>query len=174
MEQVKELPEVEILRPQVEDWQEVKNLRLEALQKEPQAFGATYESALTITDENWQTRISNSLGENPKELLVVARENGEFVGMIAAYPKTETTWNIISVYVKEEYRGQKISSRLFQQILDLLESNIKPQNIELTVNVQQEAAIQLYLRNGFQIIDTLKNQKLGDGKLYDEYLMRKV
>jgi ribosomal protein S18 acetylase RimI-like enzyme len=45
--------------------------------------------------------------------------------------------------------------------------------IELMVNLTQLAAVRFYERHGFVIVETLKDQLLGDGKMYDEYLMRK-
>lgn len=166
--------EVETINPTRDDWEKVKNLRLEALKKDPQAFGSTYESELERTDEEWMEKLEKTLGENPSEILVIAKDGDIYVGMIGAFPKDAKTWNIKAVYVKPGYRGKGVSRKLVEEILRQIDEKKDVEATQLMVNAQQEAAVRLYQSYGFDIVETAKDQKLGDGNIYDEYVMRRV
>ncbi len=75
------------------------------------------------------------------------------------------------MYVTPAARGQGVSSLLMQTILETLKrSGVR--RVRLGVNVEQAAALGLYQRFGFKIIDS-ENQLLGDGIVNTEALMEK-
>lgn len=164
---------VQITTPTWDDWEGVKNLRLEALQNDPQAFGTNYQSQAILTDEEWKEKLEKILGENPRELLVIAKDRNTYAGMIGAYPKDKTVWNFKAVYVKSEYRGKGIGKMLVEKILRQIDEKEGVEATELMVNAEQEPAVRLYQSYGFEIIETLKDVMLGDGNRYDEYVMRR-
>lgn len=51
---------ITIVIPPVSRWQEYKQLRLESLRKESQAFGAKYTDAKIKSDEEWIERVKAS------------------------------------------------------------------------------------------------------------------
>lgn len=164
---------IQIIQPSLNDWEKVKNLRLEALQNDPQAFGSSYEIESVRTSKEWQEKVQPTLGESPEEILLFAESEGMSVGMLGAYLKDETTWFLKATYVKPEYRGTGVADLLMKKILLLIAQRKEGKKIELFVNAEQPPAVRFYERNGFVVVDTLKDQTLGDGKVYDEYLMRR-
>lgn len=174
MKSVKELKNtIRIINPSSDDWKKVKNLRLEALQNDPQAFGASYEEQSQRTDDEWKERTQRTIGESKEEILVVAEDGDVFVGMIGAFPKDSTKWIIKAMYVSPQYRGKGVSKKLVEEILKQLDADKRIGTLELSVNTRQEAAVKLYSEFGFDVVETLEKQKLGDGKEYDEFIMRR-
>lgn len=156
------------------DWQNYKNIRLEALQNDPQAFGGSYAEESQRIDKEWQDRLQKVIGENSKSLLVAAENGkGDLVGTIGAFEKLDGVWRINAVYVKPAYRGKGLSAKLLKQITDLISSRNNSKELELTVNIKQEAAVRLYQSSGFKIVGIEKGHVMGDGQSYDSYMMKK-
>lgn len=164
---------IQIIHPTLSDWEKVKDLRLEALQNDPQAFGSSFAIESQRTPEEWKEKLQYTVGENPLEILVVAEESDTYIGMLGAFLKDNETWYVKATYVKSDYRGRRVAGALMKELLLLISDRKEEKNIELFVNTSQPAAVQFYKKNGFEIVETLKDQILGDGKIYDEYLMRK-
>ena len=89
---------VAVIHLSPEEWRAYKELRLEALQTEPQAFGASYADSLRKPDSYWQMRLREAAVEQGSWLLF-AREQSRLIGMIGAWVNDDPqTANIISVY----------------------------------------------------------------------------
>lgn len=162
---------IQISNPTLDDWEGIKNLRLEALKTDPQAFGSSYEKELQQPDEQWKNGIEKTLGENPQELLLIAKDGDQYIGMIGAFPKNENTWNIKAVYVTPNYRSKGVSKKLVAEMLSRIDSMENIQEVILSVNVMGEAAIKLYKNFGFEVFDTIKGVTFGDGQTYDKHEM---
>lgn len=76
-------------------------------------------------------------------------ENNKLVGFIH-FTKLYETIDIVNVVVDENYRNNGIASSLINYIVDNFEDI---NNIMLEVNVNNVAAINLYLKNGFKEIN---------------------
>lgn len=164
---------MEICKLKPEEWQAYKKLRLEALQKVPMAFGASYEESAARPDDEWKGKL-----ENKKSYIFVARDGEDYIGMAAAFQeqggKIKHIGYVWGVYVRDSYRGQKIGKKLMQAVLDELKNNSEIKKVNLNVNVNQLAAIKLYESLGFQIAGTLhKELKIAD-EYFDEYAMEKI
>ena len=164
---------MKIFKLKSEDWQIYKNLRLEALQQAPMAFGNSYEESVTRTDDDWKTKL-----ESKNNYIFVAQNGAEYVGMAAAYQeqgaRIKHTGYVWGVYVRNTYRGQNIGKQLMQAVLAELKSNNEIEKINLNVNVNQIAAVKLYESLDFQIAGTLhKELKIGN-EYFDEYVMEKI
>jgi ribosomal protein S18 acetylase RimI-like enzyme len=150
------------------DWKLYKDIRLEALENVPQAFGQSYTDAANQPDSHWQDILSQ---EN--RFFVLTEENGIVVSVAGTKQITDDTWFVIAVYTRPAFRGKGIAKETIQEVLNELQKRgIK--KAELSVNVDQEAAIALYKGLGFSITRTAADQKMGDGSLHDEYVMEKV
>lgn len=155
------------------DWQIYKELRLEALKNDSEAFGSSYEESVSKTDEEWRKKL-----ENPKDHIFVARDGENYVGMAAAYKEQGKKMSHIAyvwgVYVRDAYRGQKIGKQLMRAVLAELRANSEIKKINLNVNTKQLPAVKMYESLGFQIAGTLhKEMKIND-EFFDEYLMEKI
>jgi ribosomal protein S18 acetylase RimI-like enzyme len=155
------------------DWQKYKKIRLEALKNDQRAFSSSYEQELKRTDEDWQGKIASSLPGNDKKIFIgVEKNENEFLAIGGAFAKDDPSeWNIFGIYVTPEYRGQGISKILFAGIITALKNLGGIKKLVLRVNAKQEAAIRLYKSFGFEIVETIKDQAMGDGNFYDEYEM---
>jgi ribosomal protein S18 acetylase RimI-like enzyme len=170
-------PAVEIINLAPDDWQAYRQLRLEALQESPLAFGSTYQEQLAKPDAYWQSRLQDA-ADGEKSWLRFARAGTRLVGLLGAFRgrhedhtvSDEAT--VIAVYVSPDWRGRGVSILLMQSILDALREN-GFRLAHLGVNGQQTAAVNLYLRFGFAITRTIINRAV-DGREYENYYMEKV
>jgi ribosomal protein S18 acetylase RimI-like enzyme len=162
--------QIVILPP--EKWQAFKQIRLESVVMEPQAFGSSYLNVAQRPDSHWQERlIEAQAGE--KSWLLFAQEGEQTIGMIGACcVDVNGAVEIISVYVKKEKRGHGVAAALLATILEELGKKAAIRKAELTVNAHQTAAVALYRHFGFRIVRE-KTGVLGDGNTYSGYLMEK-
>jgi ribosomal-protein-alanine N-acetyltransferase len=79
---------------------------------------------------------------------------------------------IVAVYTLPEFRGKNLSKELIERIINEAKKN-GATTVSLMVNLMQESAVKLYEKMGFKTIKIEKDQKMGDGKVYDEYYMEK-
>ena len=164
---------MEILKLNSKDWKIYKDLRLEALQKDSIAFGSSYEESIKKADAEWQEKV-----ENPRGHIFVAREGEEYIGMASAYEEQGEKVGHIAyvwgVYVRADYRGQKIGKRLMEAVIDELRKGGKVEKINLNVNTKQLTAVKMYESLGFKIAGTLhKEMKIG-GEYFDEHIMEMI
>jgi ribosomal protein S18 acetylase RimI-like enzyme len=159
-----------IIKPLPESrWQDCKALRLEALHKEPLAFGSSYEEEKNLTESDWRERIHNAL------FAQVANEPvGLVVLIIGSNPNEAHVANLFSFYVKPSFRGQGIGDQLLTKALEKLRAMDQMKKVRLAVNVEQRSAIRLYERFGFKKIDILNREIFHQGQYYDELIMELV
>lgn len=167
------MADFQIVKLAAEAWRQYKQIRLESLLREPQAFGSRYEDQILKPDSYWQGRLAEAQS-GEKSWLLFAREGDRLIGMIGAYRAEEAgVVEIISVYVNREKRGLGVGSLLMSAILDEV---IKPgvfQKAVLGVNKEQTTAVALYRRFGFQVVGE-KTGVEGDGLAHTGYVMEKL
>jgi ribosomal protein S18 acetylase RimI-like enzyme len=161
MLQIKKLP--------VERWEEFKELRLIALQKDPLAFGSSYEEEIKFQDELWKNRLKNTL---------FAVYDDKPVGMVVFLIDTKTKLShvaeIFGVYVREEYRDMKIGKQLIESLINLIRQNKSVIKIKLTVTDVQDSAIKLYSSFGFKVVGRHQKELKYEEKFYDGIIMEKM
>ena len=155
------------------EWRAYRALRLEALRDSPQAFGSSYQDQLSRPDSFWRTRLEDA-AKGQHTWLFFARAGQAWVGMTGAYHEEADDpglATIVSVYVTPTARGQGISTRLMQAILDQLRQ-AGFRTAQLGVVLGQTAALHLYQGFGFKVVRTETNL-MGDGLEHVEYLMER-
>src|SRR4051795_442199 len=101
---------MEIRRVRPEEWEAHRDIRLRALQSDPDAFGVTLEEALAEDDAAWQRRT-----ERPDGMAyVAATDDGLFVGMANGGPAPDHPEfaAVYGMWVAPEARGQGIRGAL--------------------------------------------------------------
>ena len=96
---------------------------------------------------------NHSLENGIQEACLVAVENGELIGAVFAEEKLTfypNSANIKSIFVKEELQGKKIGETLIEKCLDALKK-AGMNNVTLSVDPKNEAAISLYEKFGFEV-----------------------
>lgn len=157
-------------------WQEYRELRLQALDREPTAFATSYDEDAQLPESEWQGRLE-SAQRKAGHLTLFAEVDGKLVGMIGAYwvdkKKMAHIAGVYGVYVDQSMRGKGIGQWLMQALLDEISRIPRIKKLKLGVNTQQTAAIALYKKFGFEIVGTIREElKIGD-QYHDEYLMEK-
>ena len=104
-----------------DDWQAMKTIRLEALEKEPQFFGAKYEVEVTFTEEQWRGRLTDD-GTHAHWGLY---DGDTCVGMtgIAQMYDDATGAYLIASYIRSDYRRRGLSALYYQARLDWAREN---------------------------------------------------
>lgn len=150
-----------------------RNLRLEALREEPQAFGSSYKDHANLPIEEWE-KWHSAYSEGQKSWIVFAENKGQLVGMLAAFKKDDTadSVQIIAMYVAKNSRGKGISKLLMNKLIEKL-TKVPVKKAQLDVNTKQIAAVNLYKNFGFDIIGK-EVKTLGDGTPHEIYLMEKA
>ncbi len=166
--------EIKILKPKDINWEEYKQLRLHALQTEPQAFATSYQTEKDTPDNEWQARLEK-YKEGNGNWMFFASDGQSLVGMLGAYQtdddREDMSANVIAMFVSGEARGKGVSKLLMNHLLEeLKDKSIK--KAKLSVNKEQEAPLGLYKSLGFEIVGD-DEIKLGDNKTHEEFVMVK-
>ncbi len=98
-----------VRRAVVDDWRIVRDVRLRALREEPQAYAATLEHELLMTDQQWRDRLVGPL-------TVLALSEGEPIGMATGIWKSDRDVIIVAMYVAPRARGKGHAARLIDEI----------------------------------------------------------
>jgi ribosomal protein S18 acetylase RimI-like enzyme len=147
------------------------HLRLEALEREPRAFGESAEEHRATSVELFRKRLLAASGDN---YVLGAFAGGKLVGTVGFGRNTRIKERhkarIWGVFVDHEHRGQGIARRLMSEVLQRATSLAGLERIILTVGNHQSAAKGLYSSLGFNIFGHERGAlKMIDGSL-DEYV----
>lgn len=80
----------------------------------------------------------------------------------------------IALGVHEAWHGQRIGHALMAELLDLADNWLGLRRVELKVFVDNERAIALYRKCGFEVEALQRASALRDGVLIDGYLMARL
>ncbi|MFF0826733.1 GNAT family N-acetyltransferase [Brevibacillus sp. NPDC003359] len=160
--------EVRFLGP--DDADELIKIRLEGLQTDPDAFGSTYEEEIQKPKEEWLRRLSQ--GESGDSGYFGAFVEGQLTGIIGFFRhrglKARHKAAIVSMYVREAYRGTGVAQALMQTELAYLKKRGDIDTVQLAVVTTNPAAIRLYEKMGFLPYGVEKRAlKIGD-QYFDE------
>ena len=78
------------------------------------------------------------------------------------------------LFVHDDHVGKGIGAALMRAMLDVADNWIGLRRVELTVNVDNERAIKLYERMGFEHEGTRRADILRDGRLVDCHMMARL
>lgn len=126
-------------------WREFRELRLEALRTDPDAFGASHQATEQRPDSWWIGCLDAALTD-PSRTLWFAEEDGRLIGMAGAYPEQDpANVNVTSMYVAPSERGKGIGRALLAAVV----GEQTGKEVRLCVNGDQTAAARLYKAFGF-------------------------
>lgn len=166
---------IRLLEASEVELKDYKNLRLEALREEPQAYGSSYKDQKNSPDEEWQRWLEN-YRNGERNWMIFASDGQKLIGMMGAYQADSDVENneanIIAVYVTKQARGKGVSKLLLKGLLTKLTKDTIIKKVKLAVNIDQVAAVKLYESFGFKV-NGKDNMVLGDGIAHEEYLMQK-
>jgi GNAT superfamily N-acetyltransferase len=126
------------------DWARWRELRLAALEEDPEAFSTRLAdwTGTGDTEERWRWRLATV----PYNLIAYA--DGEPVGIVSATSPVDRAVTLISMWVAPIARGRGAGDALIQAVLSWART-VGASRVELAVRSANERAISLYVRNGF-------------------------
>lgn len=149
-----------------------QKLRLEALCKNPEAFGSTYEREAAFSTEEVCRRIAPAPGKFTLGAFVENRLAGVVTFVREEGPKTMHKGNIYGMYVSEEYRGMGLGRQLLEKLINEVRQLGEIEQIILTVVQDNERAKALYIDAGFTVFGTEKNAlKINDVYYNEEWMV---
>lgn len=154
-----ELQTYTIVTPDQSRWEDYKEIRIDAVSKNPEAFGGTYEETITREDFYRKSRLESKTNT----VIFVQDGNNRVIGT-ANYTISWTEAKIFGMYCKSEYRWKWIWSMLIQYIKQICTREWVTQ-INLRVYTTQDPAIKLYTKEWFVVISKWEED---DGKPYLE------
>jgi RimJ/RimL family protein N-acetyltransferase len=155
------------------DVEEFMRLRLEALAREPYAFGRAPEDPLPWPPEG----VASRLRPMPEGcFLVGAFEDRQMVGQAGFFRyegrKERHKGGLWGVYVTAAARGQGVAKAMLTRMLDRVRSYPGLEQVLLSVSVRQEAARRLYSALGFESYGYERHAlKVGDTYVDEEHMV---
>jgi RimJ/RimL family protein N-acetyltransferase len=144
---------IEIRRLTEKDATEFSRLRLEALEREPRAFGESPEHHRAMTHDEIAKRLGS--GSDDRNFVLGAVAEGCLVGMAGFYqeqgPKSQHKGHIWGVYVNQDWRGKGIARRLLADLIQLARSTPEIEQLMLGVAAGQNPAKRVYQSLGFEL-----------------------
>lgn len=131
------------------EWRAVRELRLEALRSDPLAFGSTLEREREFSEETWRERCHAGASAADAALFVAIGPTGQRTGTVGAVRDGESLL-VVGMWVRREWRGQGIGTRLMETLLDWDRSLRFPHRLILDVYPDQAGAVSLYRKLGFE------------------------
>ena len=122
-----------------------------------------------------EKKMKEILGDKD-DYFIAAINDGEIIGFLSAQRgkyKRIRHFAYIVIGIMQEFQKQGIGSKLFDKLEEWAKEN-HLKRLELTVEVSNTIAINLYKRKGFVIEGNKKNTMFVDGVFVDEYMMAKV
>ena len=131
----------------MDDWQALRDLRLEALRDAPDAFGSTYTQQAAYGAADWQRRISR--GGTFLAYLPEA-DAAEPVGLVGGYQEDPDTVELVSMYVRPCARGRGVGEAMVATVIGWAQAR-NATSVHLWVTEANSPARLLYERCGFSL-----------------------
>lgn len=128
------------------------------------------------TQENWRKRLGPGV-DYERLLSLVALHQGEVIGncSLEQNPRVRRSHcGSIGMGVAAAWQGQGVGSRLLAAVLEVADNWMGLQRIELTVFTDNQPALALYKRQGFEVEGQLLDYALRDGVFVDVYSMARL
>ena len=150
-----------------DDMQVFRQIRLEALRREPANFASSVEDWEVLPDAEWTRRLTANA-------VFVDFHDGEPVAMMGLMPQAASKMahraTVIMVYVRKDRRGAGHARALLDAVADYArQAGIRL--LELAVSAENPAAIRFYQREGFAQAGRIPGGTIHEGREIDEILM---
>jgi len=160
--------DLQIRRLETADSALYRDIRLEALKQNPEAFGSTFEKENEKAPSWFESALSRSD-------IFGAFLDGTLAGVAGYFthggPKQAHKGVLWGMYVRPVARSSGLGRRLIEAILDHAHERVEA--IQLTVVSEHEGARRLYSTLGFVEYGLEKRALKQNGRYYDEVLMIK-
>ncbi len=129
-----------------DDWQQLRDIRLDALREAPHAFASTYDREVAYPDQTWRER--SAAGNHTLAYLPDIGEQP--AGLVAWIELVPGELELVAMWVRPQARGRQVGSALVQAIIEVARARTVPR-VHLWVTETNKAARRLYERCGFTL-----------------------
>ncbi|MBB3167031.1 GNAT family N-acetyltransferase [Simiduia aestuariiviva] len=146
---------------------------IKAIYEQPHAYGNTLQLPYQ-SDGFWQRRLQNS---SDSQISLVAVHNDEIVGQISLSVNDRPRRKHVATLgmgVSHAHRGTGVGSKLLHAALDLTDNWLNVTRVEIEVYTDNEQAINLYQKFGFEVEGTAKNYAFRQGRYVDALYMARL
>lgn len=159
---------IQVRRLTQDDAEIFREIRLEALEKHPETFQSTYESAAELPLDAFKQRLR-------QYALFGGFADGTLCGFVGFYPlknpKISHKGLLWGMYVKEEARGTGLAEAMVEAVVE--HAKDKVEQILLSVIEENERARRFYAKMGFEPYGLEPRAlKIGDRYLGEEFRVR--
>lgn len=156
-----------------EDASAFRHVRLECLRKFPESFGTIYEDEIGKEKLYFEEMIEQNL---PDIFFYGAFAGDDLIGEAGFVrgnrTKTRHRGEIVAMYVNPDFHGQKVGENLLRALIKAVFKLDGIESIELTVVADNDSAVRLYERVGFETFGVQKNYfKFGE-KYWNQRFMQ--
>ncbi|MBN3942044.1 GNAT family N-acetyltransferase [Nostoc sp. NMS9] len=149
------------------DAEDYRQIRLEALEKNPDSFGTTYQEEVIKTIEQFRDRIP----VDNNNFILGCFEDKNLIGIVAFHQESRIKLRhkayISSMYVQQEYRGKGIGKILLNELIERAKAINAVEILLLDIVKNNVLAKALYLSLGFQIYGTEKRAYKYNNQYFD-------
>lgn len=133
-------------------------------------LGGGYNPISKDQQESWMENMIDNTG-NTKRFAIVKNET--IIGMIGIYDIDYINRNgNLGMYIGEkELWGQGYGSEALNLLIEFVFKVLNLYKIKLEVVANNTGAIELYKKNGFKIVGTMKDDRYINGKYLDVHIM---
>ncbi|OEF30213.1 GNAT family N-acetyltransferase [Vibrio rumoiensis] len=162
------MPHVSVRHSETRDIEAIK-----AIYECPNAYSGTLQLP-NPSLKMWQERLQNV----PANVYTyVAEVDGKVVGNLGVELCVNPRRRHVAYFgmgVHDDFQGQGVGGALLSTMIDLCDSWLNIKRIELTVYVDNDSAIALYKKFGFQIEGELQNYAFRNGEYVNAYQMARL
>jgi ribosomal protein S18 acetylase RimI-like enzyme len=150
-----------------------RQIRLECLKNFPEKMGTSFEDEAGKTKLHYESLIEQELTD---QFFFGAFSDNELIG-IAGFVrdqriKTRHCGEVVAMYVKTGFQGQKVGENILREVIKTAFDLAGLEQIYLTVYDDNDSAVGLYQRTGFETCGVQKNYFKSGDKYWDRRFMQ--
>jgi len=156
---------VRILDPSTE-LSRLRDIRLESLRENPEAFSADLEMEEAMTPQDWVARSKRGItfggfrGDSLEGIVVFSQPQSR---------KTAHTGEVGAMYVRQAARGTGLADAMMTALI--AHAGGKVEQLRLGVNAENPRAVKFYERHGFRAVGRVPRYIRIGGRVFDELIM---
>jgi ribosomal protein S18 acetylase RimI-like enzyme len=140
---------VGVRRVRADEWEELRALRVRALEESPDSFGSTAFEARRRDEAEWRAWATAGASSSTSAIFV-AEEGGRLAGLCGVFLHEGEPWigQIVAMWVDPRHRGRRLAEELLDAASEW-SADRGADELVLDVTETNEAARRLYGRAGF-------------------------
>ena len=146
-------------------WATWRDLRLQALQDSPGAYGSTYARELAFAETDWIERLGD-----PTSVSVLAFAGDTAIGMGAGFSDLPGWLHVVAMWVDPGWRGLRVGHRVLDGVRDWADG--RGLRLHLDVAHGNEPARSSYLAYGFTPTGETRPIREGATELVERMVLR--